>query len=291
MDIIKVNQHTSTFNSITHIIKDDKESDMEVWFARELQPLLGYARWENFQVAINRAIDSCISQSINVDDHFREVTKMITIGKGGKRPVQDYILTRFACYLIAQNGDPKKEEVAFAQGYFAVQTRRAELIAEHLNLIARIEARDRLRASEKLLSQNIYERGVDDRGFGRIRSKGDTILFGGFTTEMMKKRLGVKAGALADHLPTLTIAAKNLATEMTNYNVEQKNLYGEDSITKEHCGNNRSVRDMLGQRGIKPEELPAAEDIKKVERRVASNEKKIERTSSKLPKNLDNEQA
>ncbi|MBD5176235.1 MAG: DNA damage-inducible protein D [Bacteroidales bacterium] len=291
MDIIKVNQHTSTFNSITHIIKDDKESDMEVWFARELQPLLGYARWENFQVAINRAIDSCISQSINVDDHFREVTKMITIGKGGKRPVQDYILTRFACYLIAQNGDPKKEEVAFAQGYFAVQTRRAELIAEHLNLIARIEARDRLRASEKQLSQNIYERGVDDRGFGRIRSKGDTILFGGFTTEMMKKRLGVKAGALADHLPTLTIAAKNLATEMTNYNVEQKNLYGEDSITKEHCGNNRSVRDMLGQRGIKPEELPAAEDIKKVERRVASNEKKIERTSSKLPKNLDNEQA
>ena len=216
---------------------------------------------------------------------------MITIGKGGKRPVQDYILTRFACYLIAQNGDPKKEEVAFAQGYFAVQTRRAELIAEHLNLIARIEARDRLRASEKQLSQNIYERGVDDRGFGRIRSKGDTILFGGFTTEMMKKRLGVKAGALADHLPTLTIAAKNLATEMTNYNVEQKNLYGEDSITKEHCGNNRSVRDMLGQRGIKPEELPAAEDIKKVERRVASNEKKIERTSSKLPKNLDNEQA
>ena len=291
MDIIKVNQHTSTFNSITHIIKDDKESDMEVWFARELQPLLGYARWENFQVAINRAIDSCISQSINVDDHFREVTKMITIGKGGKRPVQDYILTRFACYLIAQNGDPKKEEVAFAQGYFAVQTRRAELIAEHLNLIARIEARDRLRASEKQLSQNIYERGVDDRGFGRIRSKGDTILFGGFTTAMMKKRLGVKAGALADHLPTLTIAAKNLATEMTNYNVEQKNLYGEDSITKEHCGNNRSVRDMLGQRGIKPEELPAAEDIKKVERRVASNEKKIERTSSKLPKNLDNEQA
>ncbi|MDE6423574.1 MAG: DNA damage-inducible protein D, partial [Muribaculaceae bacterium] len=170
MDIIKVNQHTSTFNSNTHIIKDDQNNDMEVWFARELQPLLGYVRWENFQVAINRAIDSCISQSINVDDHFREVTKMVKLGSGAQRPINDYMLTRFACYLIAQNGDPKKEEVAFAQGYFAVQTRRAELIAEHLNLIARIEARDRLRASEKQLSQNIYERGVDDRGFGRIRS-------------------------------------------------------------------------------------------------------------------------
>lgn len=289
MDIIKISQHTATFNTVAHIIKDDSNQDMEVWFARELQSLLGYSRWENFQVAINRAIDSCISQSINVNDHFREVTKMVTVGSGAQRPIHDYMLTRFACYLIAQNGDPKKEEIAFAQGYFAVQTRRAELIAEHLNLIARIEVRERLRASEKQLSQNIYERGVDDRGFGRIRSKGDTILFGGFTTEMMKKRLGVKSGALADHLPTLTIAAKNLATEMTNYNVEQKDLHGEASITQEHCGNNRSVREMLGQRGIKPEELPAAEDIKKVERRVASNEKKIERTSPKLPKSLGDE--
>lgn len=284
MDLIKVTQHTSTFNGITQIIKDDEGNDMEVWFARDLQPLLGYARWENFQVAINRAIESCKSQNINDDDHFREVTKMVTLGSGAKRNIQDFMLTRFACYLIAQNGDPKKEEVAFAQGYFAVQTRRAELIAEHINHIARIEARDRLRASEKQLSQNIYERGVDDKGFGRIRSKGDKVLFGGFTTEMMKRRLGVKSGALADYLPTLTIAAKNLATEMTNYNVEQKDLHGERSIAEEHCSNNRSVRSMLGQRGIRPEELPPAEDIKKIERRVASNEKKIERNSAKLPK-------
>lgn len=284
MDIIKVSQHTSAFNGITQFIKDDEGNEMEIWYARDLQELLGYSRWENFQVAINRAINSCKSQSINQNDHFREITKMITIGKGGQRSVQDFVLTRFACYLIAQNGDPKKEEVAFAQGYFAVQTRKTEIIAEHLNHIARIEARDRLRASEKQLSQNIYERGVDDRGFARIRSKGDSVLFGGNTTEMMKHRLGVKSGALADFLPTLTIAAKNLATEMTNYNVEQKDLYGEDSITKEHCGNNRSVRIMLGQRGIKPEELPADEDIKKVERRVSSNEKAIEKSSSKLPK-------
>lgn len=196
-------------------------------------------------MAINRAVDSCKSQKINVNNHFREVTKMIAIAKGGQRPVQDYMLTRYACYLIAQNGDPKKEEVAFAQSYFAVQTRKAELIEERLNMISRLETRDKLRAAEKQLSQNIYERGVDDKGYARIRSKGDTALFGGHTTEDMKLRLGIKESRpLADFRPTLTIAAKNLATEMTNYNVEQKDLYGEMQITNEHVQNNTSVRDM-----------------------------------------------
>ena len=289
MDIQTINQHTTAFNEITHFIKSENgKEQVEVWFARELQPILGYARWENFLVAIGRAVESCKSQNINVDDHFREVTKMIGLAKGAKREVKDYMLTRFACYLIAQNGDPKKEEIAFAQGYFALQTRRAELVAEHLQQISRLETRDRLRASEKQLSRNIYERGVDDKGFGRIRSKGDTALFGGNTTEDMKKRLGIKSTRpLADFLPTLTIAAKNLATEMTNYNVDQKDLHGETDITTEHVQNNVSVRQMLDQRGIKPENLPAAEDIKKVERRVASNEKKIEKTSNKLPKDIN----
>ncbi|MBO2524713.1 MAG: DNA damage-inducible protein D [Bacteroidetes bacterium] len=284
MDIIKIQQYKSTFDNITKKVNDDDGNTIEVWYARELQEILGYARWENFAGAIGRAMESCKTLGINIDDHFREVTKMIALAKGAQREVQDFMLTRYACYLIAQNGDPKKEEIAFAQSYFAVQTRKTELIEERLNEIARISTRERLRASEKMFSRNIYQRGVDDIGFGRIRSKGDYALFGGLTTEQMKQRLGIKSGALADFLPTLTIAAKNLATEMTNYNVEQKDLYGEMDISDEHVQNNRSVRGMLGQRGIKPENLPPAEDIKKVERKVAKDEKLMQKDSQKLPK-------
>ena len=268
------------FDAVIHKVED---TDVEFWFARELMQLLGYERWENFDKVIQRAMESCKTAGVKVSNHFREVTKMITVGKGAKRNVKDYMLTRYACYLIAQNGDPKKDEIAFAQSYFAVQTRKQELIEERIAYIERTEARGRLRESEIRLSQNIYERGVDDAGFGRIRSKGDSALFGGHTTQEMKERLGVKDNRpLADFLPTLTIAAKNLAVEMTNYNVEEKDLQGELAITTEHIQNNSSVRDMLGQRGIKPEELPPSEDIRKLERRVKKQERKIVEQSGKL---------
>lgn len=271
----------SHFDDLSHTTP---EEGVEFWFARDLMEPLGYARWENFKTAIGRAIESCKTTGYDESDHFRGVTKMVGIGSGADRPVEDFMLTRYACYLIAQNGDPRKEAIAFAQSYFAIQTRKQELIEDRMRLQARLDARERLRESEKALSQNLYERGVDDKGFGRIRSRGDAALFGGNTTQMMKDRYGItQTRPLADFLPTLTIAAKNLATEMTNHKVTQERLHGETPITREHEQNNRSVRDMLGQRGIQPERLPAEEDIKKLERRVKAEEKKLVKQVGKLP--------
>jgi DNA-damage-inducible protein D len=260
------------------------EDDIEFWLARDLQTVLGYARWDRFSDVIKRAIAACEKSKTPVKDHFRQVGKMVELGSNAQRDIGDIALTRYACYLIAQNGDSSKEEIAFAQSYFALQTRKQELIEDRMSLVARVEARGKLRESEKRLSQNIYERGVDDAGFGRIRSKGDMALFGGYATASMKKRLNVpEARPLADFLPTVTIAAKNLATEMTNFNVEQKDLHGEPSITDEHVENNISVRGMLKMRGIEPEKLPPEEDIKKLERRVESEEKQLVAKSGKLP--------
>jgi DNA-damage-inducible protein D len=274
------------FDQLGHTVPD---SDVEFWFARDLQEPLGYARWENFITAIKRAIESCKTTGYDPDNHFRGVTKMVRLGSGAQRDIEDFMLTRYACYLVAQNGDPRKEPIAFAQSYFALQTRKQELIEDRMRLQARLEARDRLKESEKTLSQNIYERGVDDAGFGRIRSKGDAALFGGNSTLAMKSKFGItKTRPLADFLPTLTIAAKNLATEMTNHNVQEDDLRGECTITHEHVQNNESVREMLGQRGIKPETLPPEEDLKKLERRVKSDEKQLEKKSGKLPEQREN---
>ena len=266
------------------IINTEENEKIEYWYARDLQALLGYTQWRNFLEVMKKAMISCESAGFIVSDHFAEVSKMIKLAKGAERKVQDYMLTRYACYLIAQNGDSKKEEIAFAQTYFAVQTRKQEIIEERIKLMNRLEVRGKLRESEKQMSKILYERGVDDIGFARIRSKGDSALFGGLDTKKMKERYGVKENRpLADFLPTLTIAAKNLATEMTNYNVTEKDMYGEEKITKEHVDNNSSVRNMLGKRGIKPENLKPAEDLKKLERRVKTENKKLA-SGERLPR-------
>lgn len=249
---------------------------VECWSARDLQSILGYSRWENFINALERAKKSCEAAGEMVSNHFRDITKMIELAKGAQREIEDIALTRYACYLVAQNGDPAKPSVAFAQTYFAVQTRKQEIIEQRLLEVARVSAREKLSKSEKKLSGIIYEKGVNEQSFAIIRSKGDQALFGGFSTADMKKKLGIPASrALADFLPTLTIKAKDFATELTSHNVVEKDLKGEAQISKEHIDNNTAVRNILKQRGVKPEELPPDEDIAKLKRKLEGEEKKI----------------
>lgn len=258
---------------------------MECWSARELQGILGYAKWNNFLKVIEKAKTACESSGIEVSDHFADVGKMVAIGSGTDRKIDDLALTRYACYLIAQNGDSSKSEVAFAQTYFAVQTRKQEIIEQRLLDVARVSAREKLSKSEKKLSGIIYERGVDDKGFAVIRSKGDQTLFGGFSTNDMKNKLQVPDNRpLADFLPTLTIKAKDFATELTSHNTVEKDLKGEKQITEEHIENNRAVRKMLHERGVRPEQLPPGEDVKKLQRKLEGDEKKIVKDARGLKK-------
>lgn len=252
------------------------QDGVEFWFARELQELLGYSKWENFVQVIDKAKAACSASGHSVDDHFPDVRKMVEIGSGAARPVDDIALTRYACYLIAQNGDPRKAEIAFAMTYFAVQTRRQELIEQRLAELERVQAREKLTLSQKALSGVLYERGIDSQGFGRILSKGDAALFGGLSTQDMKNKLAVPGSRpLADFLPTITIKAKDFANEVTNLQVKQQDLRDEPGITREHVKNNQDVRRILTDRNIRPEALPPDEDVKKVERRLKSEEKKL----------------
>lgn len=281
-------QLKSTFDQILNTLEG---TQIEFCYARDLMGVLGYDRWENFIIVLDKAKISCKNSQIQDTDHFRDVTKMVKIGSTAERKINDIMLTRYACYLVAQNADSRKETVAFAQTYFALQTRKQELLEERMTLRDRLDAREKLRKSETELSKNIYERGVDDDGFARIRSKGDTALFGGKKTQTIKQQLNVPDNRpLADFLPTVTIAAKNLATEMTNFNVNRNNLYGENPITGEHVQNNLTVRNMLSERGIKPETLPAAEDLQKLKRRVNTSEKKLIKTSALPMSEIGNEQ-
>ncbi|HSV43145.1 MAG TPA: DNA damage-inducible protein D [Candidatus Bathyarchaeia archaeon] len=252
------------------------QNGVEYWMARDLQKLLDYAEWRNFLLVIEKAKTACLKSRQNIADHFVDVNKMVELGSGSERAVDDMMLTRYACYLIAQNGDPRKEQIAFAQSYFAIQTRKQELLEERIALVERMRAREKLADTEGELSGIVYERGVDGKGFARLRSKGDQALFGGFTTLEMKKKLAVPENRpLADFLPTITIKAKDLAAEITGFNTKKNDLRGEPAITGEHVKNNQDVRDLLGKSGIQPETLPPDEDIKKLERRIKSEGKRI----------------
>lgn len=270
MDKDEIRRRSLAFDDYAH---DD--GGVEFWYARDIMRPLGYARWENFEAAIKRAMVSCESAETPVESHFREVTKIVEAGVASKE-VKDYKLTRYACYLIAQNGDVRKEEIALAQAYFAVQTRKQEVIEQRVVELQRLQSRHALSESEKQLAGVASERGVDSKGFAKIKSQGDKALFGGRGTRAMKRKMGVPDGKpLADVLPNVTLAAKNLATSMTAYNTEAKDLIGVDEIQSEHVGNNQSVRKTLVDRGIRPEDLPPEEDTRKIERRVKADEKKL----------------
>ena len=260
------------------------ESDgVEYWFARDLQWLLGYTRWENFIKVIDKGKIACSNAKQEISDHFLDVTKMVDLGSEAKRGIEDIMLTRYACYLIAQNGDPRKDEIAFAMNYFAVQTRKQELLEQRVKEWERLQAREKLTISEKELSGLIFQRGIDNVGFARIRSKGDQALFGGKTTLDMKVRLGIPdSRALADFLPTITIKAKDFANELTNVNIRKSDLRTESSIANEHVKNNVDIRGLLLKSGIQPENLPVEEDLKKVERKVKSQDKKLLKETKKL---------
>ena len=271
---------TNNFDDHSHTT----ENGIEFWFARDIQHLLGYSEWRNFYKVITKAKVTCEATDNAVSDHFVDVNKTITMPKGASKDIQDIMLTRYACYLIAQNGDPRKDSIAFAQNYFAIQTRKFELVEKRIKEWERLHARQKLTFSEKELSELIYEQTGNDRNFGIIRSKGDRALFGK-TTRQMKAKLGVPQNRpLADFLPAITIKAKDFATEITVFNTKEKRFKTERHISAEHITNNRSVRRILLERGIKPEELPPEEDIKKLERRVKSDDKKLGKNPDKLDK-------
>lgn len=274
-----INNYFNDFNKFVYEV-----DGLEFWFARDLQNLLGYSKWENFLNIIEKAKIACTNSDIKVDDHFAYTVRAVDMPNGGVKEAEDMFLTRYACYLVAQNGDSSKEQVAFAMSYFAIQTRKQELLEKRIGELERLQIREKLSYSEKILSGMIYEKGIDSQGFAIIKSKGDRALFGGYNTSDMKKRLGIpNSRPLADFLPTITIKAKDFANEITIFNLKKdgtaKSMTG---VSLDHEQNNRDVRKLLLQKGIIPENLPAEEDVKKLQRKLKSDDKLIVKTAKKL---------
>jgi len=274
-----INNYFNDFNKFVYEV-----DGLEFWFARDLQNLLGYSKWENFLNIIEKAKIACANSDIKVDDHFAYTVRAVDMPNGGVKEAEDMFLTRYACYLVAQNGDSSKEQVAFAMSYFAIQTRKQELLEKRIGELERLQIREKLSYSEKILSGMIYEKGIDSQGFATIKSKGDSALFGGYNTGDMKKRLGIpNSRPLADFLPTITIKAKDFANEITIFNLKKdgtvKSMAG---VSLDHEQNNRDVRKLLLQKGIIPENLPAEEDVKKLQRKLKSDDKLIIKTAKKL---------
>ncbi|MFD1845329.1 DNA damage-inducible protein D [Arthrobacter flavus] len=277
---MEASELSTVSDDLDSIRRSDEETEYEFWFARDLMPALGYTNWESFAKVVEKAQESCRLAGLPEDNHFRQATKMVAIGSGASRPIEDIMLSRFASYLVAQNGDSKKTQVAVAQAYFAVQTRKMELIEDHIRTVERLEYREQLRLSEKALSDVFAGHGIKGEAFGIIRSKGDRAFFGGQTTQQMKTRYGIsKSRPLGDFLPSLTLSAKTLINEMSKYNIDRESLQGESAVTKEHVNNSTTVRDMLGQRGITPEDLPAEEDITKIERKHKQAQDNLKKSS------------
>ena len=268
---------TENFESYAH----QTQEGIEFWLARDLQHLLGYTKWDNFQSVISKAKTACEVSGQKISDHFADVGKMVAIGSGAEKEIPDIMLTRYACYLIAQNGDPKKEQIAFAQRYFAIQTRKAEIIEQKMLEHERVQAREKLKKTEKELSEVIFEQTGGNKNFALIRSKGDAALFN-HTTQQMKNKWKIKNKPLADHMPTILLKAKDFATEITIFNAKEKQMSTENEISSEHITNNKTIRQTLLSRGIIPENLPPEEDVNKVQRKLKSEEKKELKNPDKL---------